>query len=370
MMICGWFSPEFARSVDRSASVFASLALMVMVGGAATIVGLLAVAEGTDRGNGARSYAADGSFHFTVDDWSGFAAAITDERFWQKRRANRAKPKRTRSARRRSSTRATISRSGLTSARNDPTIWGGAVSAPSLSRSRGGAYASRSVRTVCVRLCDGYFWPVSFSTSGDLSGDQAACESSCSAPSRLFVSGDPGGDINTFFDLQGRSYASMRDAGAYTKTYAPNCKCNPHPWEEASLRRHEMYAELKRSGQLKAYLAKIERNLKRKHKKRASSVANWNGISGRKTRRGRAVSTPGQNAVSRTVTRRPTGGSTARVTRLQRQRVARVRSSARGLTRSRSARRSDARGLFRQSLRGGGRHTASARARNPFASTR
>ena len=41
-------------------------------------------------------------------------------------------------------------------------------------------------RTVCVRMCDGYFWPISFATTDDnFEQDQSVCENSCSSPAKL-----------------------------------------------------------------------------------------------------------------------------------------------------------------------------------------
>ena len=51
-----------------------------------------------------------------------------------------------------------------------------------------------SLRTVCVRLCDGYYFPISFSTSRErLAQDSKTCESRCGSEGRLFVHRNPGG---------------------------------------------------------------------------------------------------------------------------------------------------------------------------------
>lgn len=43
-------------------------------------------------------------------------------------------------------------------------------------------------RTVCVRLCDGYYWPMSYATSADnLGRDRQKCSSSCGSPARLIT---------------------------------------------------------------------------------------------------------------------------------------------------------------------------------------
>lgn len=97
--------------------------------------------------------------------------------------------------------------------------------------------------TVCVRLCNGYYWPVSFSTSpGNFGADEQACRSSCSAPSRLFVYSNQGGSTDDMQDVQGRPYSRLPNAFLYRTSYDQSCKCKPHPWEQQALDRHRMYA--------------------------------------------------------------------------------------------------------------------------------
>lgn len=129
--------------------------------------------------------------------------------------------------------------------------------------------ASRGTfRTMCVRLCDGFYWPISFSVSRDrFQHDAAVCESSCGEQARLFVYPNPGGAIEDMQDLQGRPYRQLRTAFLYRTEYMPACKCQPHPWEEASRDRHRMYAlaAAKRRGdkaadkEMAALAAKLQR---------------------------------------------------------------------------------------------------------------
>lgn len=100
-----------------------------------------------------------------------------------------------------------------------------------------------SYRTVCVRLCDGFFFPISPSTEASrLEVDAAKCESSCSSGARLFVTRNPDDSIDDMSDLKGQPYSKLKTAGLYRKTYDEACKCRPHAWEEASLNRHRIYA--------------------------------------------------------------------------------------------------------------------------------
>jgi Protein of unknown function (DUF2865) len=103
---------------------------------------------------------------------------------------------------------------------------------------RGGAY-----RTLCVRLCDGYYFPISFSASpGRFERDAQVCASQCGTQARLFVHPNPGGAIEDMKDLAGRPYSQLRTAFLYRTEYVPSCKCQPHPWESAALNRHRAYA--------------------------------------------------------------------------------------------------------------------------------
>jgi Protein of unknown function (DUF2865) len=98
-------------------------------------------------------------------------------------------------------------------------------------------------RTVCVRLCDGYFWPISFSTDSDnFDRDKRVCEKSCGSPTRLFVHDNPGQDVEQMADLKGNPYAKLRTAFLFRTSYDESCKCNAHPWEQASKDRHRIYA--------------------------------------------------------------------------------------------------------------------------------
>jgi Protein of unknown function (DUF2865) len=99
-------------------------------------------------------------------------------------------------------------------------------------------------RTVCVRLCDGYFWPISFSTDdSQFDRDKKTCEKSCSGtPTRLFTHENPGQDVEQMVDLKGLPYSKLRTAYLFRTAYDESCKCNAHPWEQESRDRHRVYA--------------------------------------------------------------------------------------------------------------------------------
>ncbi|MFO1172404.1 MAG: DUF2865 domain-containing protein [Hyphomicrobiaceae bacterium] len=113
---------------------------------------------------------------------------------------------------------------------------------------------SGTYRTLCVRLCDGYYWPVSFSTTSDgLGDDKEKCESSCGVPVKLYYYRNPDGQPEDAVDLKGEPYMQLANAFRYRNEYVSQCKCQPDPWEAASLDRHKQYAVLAQEGKLALY---------------------------------------------------------------------------------------------------------------------
>ena len=100
-------------------------------------------------------------------------------------------------------------------------------------------------KTYCVRLCDGYYWPVSFSTTSErLDRDAETCQSACGSPTRLFVHRIPGGGPGTMVSLDGLPYTALKTAFQFRTKYDAQCKCQPQPWEEASRDRHSLFAAI------------------------------------------------------------------------------------------------------------------------------
>lgn len=98
-------------------------------------------------------------------------------------------------------------------------------------------YGSRTgygrYRTLCVRSCDGYYWPVSYSTTrASFARDAKACQTSCAVPARLFVHRNPGADVQQMVDLKGNAYSRTQNAFRYRKEYVKECRCKPEPWSD------------------------------------------------------------------------------------------------------------------------------------------
>lgn len=92
------------------------------------------------------------------------------------------------------------------------------------SRPRGGTF-----RTLCVRSCDGYYFPISFSTTRDRFGDDAqSCSSMCpGAQAQLFVHPNPGGGPETMVSVDGQPYSDLPTAFQYRTNLDASCSCTP-----------------------------------------------------------------------------------------------------------------------------------------------
>jgi hypothetical protein len=89
------------------------------------------------------------------------------------------------------------------------------------------AQGSGRYRTLCVRACDGYYWPISFSTgSGGFARDQQACAASCpSQEVALYVHRSPGEQSEQAKTVDGEPYAALANAFLYRKRYVKECSC-------------------------------------------------------------------------------------------------------------------------------------------------
>jgi hypothetical protein len=97
-------------------------------------------------------------------------------------------------------------------------------------------------RTVCVRLCDGYYWPMSYATTvAGFDRDRQKCESSCGSPARLFH-GRTGTEIDDMEDQNGQPYRRLKNAFLYRTQYDAACRCKAEPWSKEATDRHKMYA--------------------------------------------------------------------------------------------------------------------------------
>src|SRR5262249_43203254 len=98
-------------------------------------------------------------------------------------------------------------------------------------------------RTMCVRLCDGFPIPMSFSTTRSrFAKDARRCAEACPG-GRLFVYHNPGAELDSMVDLDGRAYRQLPTAFLYQTRYLENCTCHGNPWDQEVIARHKTYAE-------------------------------------------------------------------------------------------------------------------------------
>src|SRR5262245_47004344 len=91
-------------------------------------------------------------------------------------------------------------------------------------------------RTLCVRLCDGYYFPVSFSTlPNHFQRDSDLCQSQCAAPAELYYHQNPGGAVEQMISATSQQpYTSLKTAWRYRKEYVPGCSCKAAEYQPAA----------------------------------------------------------------------------------------------------------------------------------------
>jgi Protein of unknown function (DUF2865) len=104
----------------------------------------------------------------------------------------------------------------------DALFGGGTILNPSGDGAPSGTY-----HTVCVRTCDGYYFPISYSTVASHFGDdQRACQRLCPATeATLYAFHNPGEDMEQAMSMSGQPYTALPAAFQYRKQFTPACSC-------------------------------------------------------------------------------------------------------------------------------------------------
>ncbi len=98
-------------------------------------------------------------------------------------------------------------------------------------------------RTLCVRACDGYYFPLRHhALRKNFAPGVKSCRSACGDEARLFYYTEDNGSPNTMVDLSGRKYSETPHAFAYRKALSEACTCKPAPWSAEEAARHMNYA--------------------------------------------------------------------------------------------------------------------------------
>src|SRR5882757_2797990 len=99
------------------------------------------------------------------------------------------------------------------------------------------AAPSGTYRTVCVRTCDGGYFPISFATVATrFPDDERSCKALCPATeATLFTYRNPGEDINQAVSVNGQPYTSLPNAFHFRTEFNPSCSCKApgQTWSEA-----------------------------------------------------------------------------------------------------------------------------------------
>jgi hypothetical protein len=102
------------------------------------------------------------------------------------------------------------------------TLFGGNSAFPPADTSLGTTY-----RTVCVRTCDGFYFPISFSTTqARLRDDEQICLRSCPGTEvALYSHRNPGEDMQQATSLGGTLYTQLPNAFKFRTSYDAACSC-------------------------------------------------------------------------------------------------------------------------------------------------
>ncbi len=101
---------------------------------------------------------------------------------------------------------------------------------------RSGVVAHAGSYAVCVRTCDGSFFPVSYSGAGSRADSlEEVCRALCPNADVALYSFPFGGTIDEAESASGEPYANLSNAGKFEQSYDPGCSCRRkgESWAEA-----------------------------------------------------------------------------------------------------------------------------------------
>ncbi len=104
----------------------------------------------------------------------------------------------------------------------DALFGNGTVVNPSGDGAPAGTY-----HTVCVRTCDGYYFPISYSTvPARFADDERTCQRLCPASeAELYSFRNPGEDMEQAVSITGQAYTALPNAFRYRKEITAGCSC-------------------------------------------------------------------------------------------------------------------------------------------------
>jgi len=112
---------------------------------------------------------------------------------------------------------------------------------------------SGTYRTVCVRTCDGAYFPVSFATTSErFADDEKTCKALCPATeANLYAYRNPGEDMNQAVSVTGQLYTALPTAFKFRAEFTPACSCKAagQTWSDA-LKSVDDKAQLEQQGDI------------------------------------------------------------------------------------------------------------------------
>ena len=127
--------------------------------------------------------------------------------------------------------------------RSEPGVWHASSTPRDSAKANVAAEGSGSYTTVCVRTCDGFYFPLSHRVPRSrFQRDADMCRARCGqSEARLFFHSS-GQDMKSAVDVTGRTYVRMPTAFLHRKKLVDGCGCRPEPWSQAASIRHEGFA--------------------------------------------------------------------------------------------------------------------------------
>jgi hypothetical protein len=110
-------------------------------------------------------------------------------------------------------------------------LFGGNSNYGGVDVSQGGTF-----RTLCVRTCDGYYYPISFATTpARFADDEAACKATCPASDVVLYSHRTNEDVRSATSISGRPYTELANAFRYRQQFDAACSCRKvgQSWADA-----------------------------------------------------------------------------------------------------------------------------------------
>lgn len=96
---------------------------------------------------------------------------------------------------------------------------------------------SGTYRTVCVRICDGAYFPISFATvPARFPDDEKTCKALCpAAEAVLYAHRNPGEDMSSAVSISGQPYTALPTAFKFRSEFNPSCSCKAagQSWADA-----------------------------------------------------------------------------------------------------------------------------------------